>query len=269
MKEENRNCSVPFAQNLEMPMTGEEKLLVDRLVASMDFPDDPVDEVVVGPKLVLVRSGDRAAISATLDSSGDLSRSMASDLKGFSLGEAARLLYDDLLLNRCLGAAALNVGLALREDAESANALEMLESRGEGHDMVMVGDFPFTPRLRKIAGCLHLLELKDVPDRVPPEKWDEVLSHCDVAGITGTALLTRSMSRYLTGASQAFRLIIGSTTPLSPALFEHYGVDVLAGSAVADMDGLLRGVREGACISALHKTGVLRFFNMTNPKVSV
>lgn len=264
MKQENRNCAVPFAQNLEMPMTDGERLLVDRLIASMDFPEDLVDEVIVGPKLVFVRSGERAAISATLDSSGDHTESRASGLKGMSLKEAAMLLYDDLLLNRSLGAAALNVGLVPREDQESSNALDTLIARGEGRDVVMVGDFPFTGRLREAAGELHLLELKDVPGRVPPEKWDAVLRSCDVVGITGTALLTRSMSRYLTGAARAFRLVIGSTTPLSTTLCEHYGVDVLAGSMVADMEAVRRGVVEGGCISKLHRSGALRFCNVTN-----
>lgn len=266
MEEEMRNCSVSFAAGMEMPMTDGERLLVDRLIASMDFPEDRVQEVIVGPKLAFVRSGEGAAISATLGSSADLARSKAFNIKGLALAKAAELLYDDLLLNRSLGAAALNAGLKPREDAESPNALETLIARGESRDMVMVGDFPFTSRLRKAAGKLHLLELKDVPGRVPPEDWDDVLSRCEVAGITGTALLTRSMSRYLTGARQAFRLIIGSTTPLSPVLFEHYGVDILAGSAVADMDKLRGGVREGTCISALHKEGALRFLNMTNVK---
>lgn len=265
MTEENRNCDVPFARDMEMPMTAGERTLVDRLVESMAFPEDPVDEVIVGPKLAFIRSGQRAAIAATLGSSGDLSRSMAPYLEGLTLGEAALLLYDRLLLNRSLGAAALNAGLDPVADAENVNALEILTERGGGREMVMVGDFPFTPRLRKAAGKLHLLELKDVPDRVPPEKWDAVLAACDVAGITGTALLTRSMSRYLEGAGGAFRLIIGSTTPLSGALFEHYGVDVLAGSTVGDMDRLREGVRDGTCISALHKNGALRFLNMSHP----
>lgn len=266
MEQENRHCSVPFAKDMNMPLTKGERLLIDRLIASMDFPDDPVDEVIVGPKLSFVRSGERAAISATLDSAGDLRRSMAGYLEGLTLGEAALLLYDDLLLNRSLGAAALNAGLSPAEDPESPNAVDILMTRGERRDMVMVGDFPFTGRLREKAKSLHLLELKDVPGRVPPEKWDEVLRRCDVVGITGTALLTRSMSRYLTGAPQAFRLVIGSTTPLSTALFEHYDVDVLAGSLVTDMDGVRKGVRDGVCISTLHKTGALRFFNMTNRK---
>jgi hypothetical protein len=265
MAEEKRNCSVPFVRDMKMPMTSGERVLVDRLVQSMAFPDDPVDEVIVGPKLAFVRSGERAAISATLGASGDLPRSIAPYLEGLTLGEAALMLYDGLLLNRSLGAAALNAGLDPVGDGENVNALEILIERGAGRDMVMVGDFPFTGRLREAAGTLHLLELKDVPDRVPPERWSAVLGACDVAGITGTALLTRSMSRYLEESSQAFRLILGSTTPLSPVLFEHYGVDVLAGSTVGDMDRLREGVREGLCISALHKNGALRFLNMIRP----
>ncbi|MDD4364882.1 MAG: DUF364 domain-containing protein [Synergistales bacterium] len=263
MEEHKCHCTRPFAEAPERAMTGDERLLVDRLIASMAFPDDRVDEVLLGPKQIFIRSGDRGALATTLGSSSQRERFRGEKMQGATLKEAASLLYDDLLLNRSLGAAALNVALAPVADEESPNALELLLQHGKGRDVVVVGDFPFTERLREHARRLYLLELKDTPDRLAPEKWDEALSACDVVGMTGTALLSRSMAHYLKLSSRAYRVILGATTPLSEVLLKDYGVDVLAGSVVADIEGTRQGVLAGLSISKLHRTGCLDFCNMT------
>ncbi len=263
MEKTRCNCTRPFAEGADRPLDGEERLLVDRLIASMDFPDDRVDEVILGPKQIVVRSGDRAALATTLGSSSQKGLSRVESVKGRSLGDVASLLYDDLLLNRSLASAALNAALAPPVGDESPNALDLIVDRGRGRDVAVVGDFPFTDRLRQEARRLYLLELKDVPDRLDPAKWDEALASCDVAAITGTALLTRSLAHYLRMSSQAYRILLGATVPLSPVLLDLYGVDVLAGSVVVDIEATCRGVESGLSIARLHRSRCLRFCNMT------
>ena len=51
--EENRcNGAKPFVERPERALSGEEHLLIERLIASMTFPDDTVDEVILGPKSI-------------------------------------------------------------------------------------------------------------------------------------------------------------------------------------------------------------------------
>ena len=53
----------------------------------------------------------------------------------------------------------------------------------------------------------------------------------------------------------------GSTTPLSPVLFDH-GVSIISGAVVDDIDSTLRGVMQGANFHQLHHMGV-RLVSMT------
>ncbi|GAB1401031.1 DUF364 domain-containing protein [Aminivibrio sp.] len=263
MELHGRNCALPFAEGVEVPLSDDERLLIDHLIESMAAPEERVDQVFLGPKQIFLRAGSRAGLAASLGSSSRKGISTIESVRGKTLREVASLLYDDLLLNRSLGAAALNAGLEPKGDLKSPNALDLILDKGRGRDVVVVGDFPFTDRIRAEAGRLSLLELKDVPDRLDLEKWDEALASCDVAAITGTALLTRSMARHLKASPQAYQFILGATAPLSPVLINNYGADVLAGSVVVDAEKTERGVMEGLSISTLHRTGCLRFCNMS------
>jgi hypothetical protein len=51
-------------------------------------------------------------------------------------------------------------------------------------------------------------------------------------------------------------LILGPSTPLSPVLFD-YGVNLLSGSVVADIDKVLHAAGQGANFRQLHRAGVL------------
>lgn len=257
------NCAVPFAEGVEIPLSDDERLLIDRLIESMAVPEERVDQVFLGSKQIFLRAGNRSGLATTLGSSSQKGVSRVESVRGKTLREVASLLYDDLLLNRSLGAAALNAAMAPRCDQTSPNALDLILRKGEGQEVVVVGDFPFIEKIRRAASRLFLIELKDIPGRLEPEKWDEALRNCRVAAITGTALLTRSMARYLKASSRAFQVILGATVPLSPVLLDEYGVDVIAGSIVEDIGKTVEGVLQGLSISTLHRTGCLRFCNMS------
>jgi len=121
--------------------------------------------------------------------------------------------------------------------------------------VVVVGDFPFTERLGQKVGRLHLFELRERPDRTPRAEWEETLQRCQVVAITSTALLTRQMSYFLTQARQAFKILLGPSTPLSPALFDC-GADALAASLVAETGPVMDGVREGLPYHNLKRLGI-------------
>ncbi len=266
MKHDECNCAIPLAKEMAQPLSDDEHLLIDRLLGSMAFPDKRIDEVVLGQKQIFIRAGNRTGLATNLGSFCQRRVSQVDSVRGKTLLEAASLLYDDLLLNRSLAAAALNAALAPQCDQKSPNALDLILQEGKGQDVVIVGDFPFIERIREVAARIFLLELKDVPGRLEPKKWDEALESCRVAAITGTALLTRCMARYLKASSRAYQVVLGATVPLSPVLMNDYGADVLAGSIVEDEAKTRQGVTEGLSISRLHRTGCLRFCNLTRRK---
>jgi uncharacterized protein (DUF4213/DUF364 family) len=57
-------------------------------------------------------------------------------------------------------------------------------------------------------------------------------------------------------SKDALVLILGPSTPLSPVLF-NYGVALLSGSVVTDVDNVLQAVSQGANFRQVHRAGVL------------
>jgi uncharacterized protein (DUF4213/DUF364 family) len=56
-------------------------------------------------------------------------------------------------------------------------------------------------------------------------------------------------------APDALVVVLGPSTPMSPVLFE-YGVDILAGSQIIDIEGVLRTVCQGGNFRQVHRAGV-------------
>lgn len=66
-----------------------------------------------------------------------------------------------------------------------------------------------------------------------------------VVGIMGTALVNKTFRNLIKLCPEAYKVVIGPSTPLSPIMFDH-GIDVLSGVFVEDPETLLRYVGEGA-----------------------
>jgi uncharacterized protein (DUF4213/DUF364 family) len=73
-----------------------------------------------------------------------------------------------------------------------------------------------------------------------------VLPQADVVALTGTSLINHTFDD-LIGLCRpdAFVIVLGGSTPLSPVLFD-YGVDAIAGTRVVDVAAASRTVAQGA-----------------------
>jgi hypothetical protein len=119
-----------------------------------------------------------------------------------------------------------------------------------------VGRFPFIPRLRDRVGELTVLELNPNPWELPKTAAQDVIPAADVVAITGMTLINHSLENLLKLCSpQARVILLGPSTPLSPVLFD-YGVDLLCGSIVADIEPVLKAVSQGANFRQVHRAGV-------------
>jgi hypothetical protein len=84
----------------------------------------------------------------------------------------------------------------------------------------------------------------------------QLLPQADVVAVTATTLLNRTLPGILAGVrSDAFVMLLGPSTPLTPALF-RFGFDVLCGTVVDEPETVLRAVEQGAVTSQI--TGVRR-----------
>lgn len=240
--------------------TGNERRLIDDLIQAMDRPRAVISEMAVGAHFIGIKARDEtvlcAGLASTLGSRPTAEEELTVyDLQGRTLAEAARLLYEGSGFTISLGAAALNAGIIPPQNQPDLEASVMMAEKGKAGETVLVGDFPFTEKLRREVNTLHLFELREVPGRTSPARWDDILKRCRVLGLTGTTLITRAMATYLEKAPQAHTIIIGPTTPLSPVLFS-YGADVLAGCRIISPEPVFEGIRKGMSFRHFKKLGV-------------
>jgi uncharacterized protein len=143
-----------------------------------------------------------------------------------------------------LGLAALNslldpAGLPL----EDGRAQDLLASFADRR-ICMVGHFPFVERLRRQVRRLVVLELCPGEGDLPAAAAPDEIPAADVVAITGTTLVNHTLDGLLRLATGKTILLLGPSTPLHPALFDH-GVDILCGSLAVDPPAVLASVREG------------------------
>ncbi|MEW5868904.1 MAG: DUF364 domain-containing protein [Chloroflexota bacterium] len=181
----------------------------------------------------------------------------AGDLQGCSGRELVDLFYSDQPVLTSVGMAALNALLPRTpEKWIDANAEETLAQRGRGRQVALIGHFPFVPRLREKVGELTVLELDPREGDMPAEAAAQVLPKVDIVAITSMTLVNRTLPDLLKFCSaQAFVMLLGPTTPLSPRLFEH-GIDWLSGSVVTEIEPVLRVVSQGGNFRQVHRAGV-------------
>lgn len=217
--------------------------LYDRLIDSV--PEDVyIDEVTVGANWVLVRAGNLlgTAMYVPADSippthPGDWTelslKAAAEKLKSWNLGEAS------------LGAAALNAycnnrlqvfqavkthsnaGLCCRDNAFRTH-LEAVR----GRKVAVIGHFPNLEPFAE-AAQLTILERNPLPGDYPDSACEYLLPLQDFVFITGSALINKTLPRLLALSQNAYTVLVGPTTPLSPILFE-FGADELDGMLLED-----------------------------------
>ncbi len=237
-------------------------LVTDLLAAA---PDGRIISVTIGlhwtAVVAEVEGGRRCGLAATLRGAGgghdgpDVPG--AGQLEALSGRELAVLARSGGPVQRSLGFAALNALLPPQPDAWfDANAEEVIAACGAGRTVALIGHFPFVDRLRSQVGALHVLELDPRGDDLPAGAAPEVLPGAEVVAITGMTLLNDTLEGLLALCSPAATvLLLGPSTPLHPILF-GYGVDLLSGAVVEDIDAVVRHVRQGANFRQVHRAGV-------------
>jgi uncharacterized protein (DUF4213/DUF364 family) len=181
----------------------------------------------------------------------------AGRLNGRPAAELTALARSESLIEASIGFATINALLARKwEEQAERNAGEVLAREGAGRRVVLVGSFPFIPRLRERVGSLDVLDQRPGPDRLPAQAAAEVVPRADILAITGTSLINHSFEPLMALRNPGARvMVLGPSTPLSPVLFEH-GVELLSGAVVQDIDTVLQGVSQGANFRQIKPLGV-------------
>ncbi|MGD9642725.1 MAG: DUF364 domain-containing protein [Elusimicrobiales bacterium] len=184
----------------------------------------------------------------------------AGNLSGRPVRELARLALSRVGAETSLGMAAINSALPPAE-CETLNAEELITERGRGKNIAVIGHFPFTDRLRTQAKELWVFELAPKDERdLPPERMAELLPRADVLALTALTLLNGTFKNIISLCRPgAFKVLLGPSAPLSPAMFD-YGIDAVGGTEVRDIPALTRCLSQGASFRGLEgkKAVILR-----------
>ncbi len=169
--------------------------------------------------------------------------------------ELAGLLRSASPPEAALGLAAANALLGPPEGRLTEhNAESVLAARGAGRRVAMIGHFPFSERLAPSCADLWVFERGEGrrDGDLGAEMMEELLPQADVVGITSTAIINQTLPGIFDLLRpDAFVLLLGPSTPLTPGLFDH-GVDLLCGTIIVDPDAVLRAVEQGAVTSQIN-----------------
>jgi uncharacterized protein (DUF4213/DUF364 family) len=237
---------------------------VDALLDSLGN-DAPVQQIVMGAfwtEVILDTDPPRGGLASTTrasDHDGGFPVRDAGRLMERSGRELAALLKSSSTLEASIGMAAVNALLEIDEKVlTETNAEEVILERGSGRRVAIAGHFPFTPRVRKAAAECWVLELSPRPGDLPAEQAAEILPRADVVALTGTSLINHTFDGLVDLCRpDAFVLLLGPSTPISPVLFEA-GVSAISGTRVDDPAQVLRTVTQGATFRQVKRGGGLR-----------
>jgi uncharacterized protein len=161
--------------------------------------------------------------------------------------ELVRMAYSDTLLEAVIGMATINSLLNVdTANCRELNAGDLIQEKGEGRKVAIVGHFPFIQKLRKVAKELWVIEKNPREDDLEEAEAERFIPEADIVGITGTSFTNHTIGHLLELCRpDAYIVILGDTTPLSPVLFD-YGIHAISGTRVVDPDLALRCVSQGA-----------------------
>ncbi len=171
--------------------------------------------------------------------------------------ELADWINSEIPLRRSVGCAAINA-LLPRKPSQwvDQNAEEAILENGRGKKAVLIGHFPFAEHLRSELEDLTVLDLNPLGNDLPATAAPDVLPEADLVAITGMTFINHTLPGLLQLCKKdAFVLILGPSTPLSPIMAE-FGVKLLAGSIVENIPAVLAAIGQGANFRQVHKAGV-------------
>ncbi|HEY59293.1 MAG TPA: DUF364 domain-containing protein [Anaerolineae bacterium] len=172
---------------------------------------------------------------------GELTQKSAQELASFT--------RSDNPLEASIGLAAINSALSIKgSKIQELSAIEVLIKKGSGKTITLVGHFPFIPELKKAAQDLRVLELFPSGRDYSADHAYKRIPQSDIVALTSNTMINHTIVNLLTLCREnAFVMMFGTSTPMSPILFD-YRVSLLAGVEIVNPNAVMRTVSQGAIL---------------------
>lgn len=240
--------------------------LYDALIEGIP-KDSIVDELVCGAHSALVRCGEGYGFSAVMYQD-NLPPTTTSKLPGMKLRELAACIKSWNLIEASIGQAAINayynsVPVARKNGVCISNS-QFTEDRIydpfisyqnviRNKKIAVIEHFPYLEPLFQPVCDLSILARDPEEGEYPYSAAEYILPDCDYVFITCSALVDKSLPRFLDLSKKAHVVIVGPSTPLAPVL-SRFGVDNLSGFVIKDGEKALR-ICSGQEASIIYSTG--------------
>ncbi len=220
-------------------------------------------DVRVGPFWTVVSTSKGAGIASTMSGEARPHEGIpvreAGLLHKRSPVELTEMIWSKSPPEAAVGLAAINALIGKPQGRiTSEKALTILIERCKGKQVAMVGRFPFAEILRSHCGHLWVFEREHHlgPDDLSSTKMPEILPQADIVAITATTLINGTIDDVMPHvADNAWKMMLGPSTPMTSCLLDQ-GFDVLCGTVVDDIEGVLRAASQGGITKQI--TGVKR-----------
>ncbi len=227
------------------------KALLKDILSSLDL-DYRVTDIrtcVYWTAVTSFRCGLASTMAASILPSEGHQVESAGNLLPIGAKALAKLSLSDHILEASMGIAAINSMLSIDESkCIELNAKDEIHLQGEGKRIAIIGHFPFVKELRAEGQKLWVFELpgRGRPGDITGSEIETLLPQAKVVAITSTTLINHTLGDILNLiAPDAYKMMLGPSTPLSPILFD-YGFDTISGSIVVDSNQVLNCISQGA-----------------------
>ena len=179
-------------------------------------------------------------------------------LAGRAAGDLLSFLESTDKIEMAVALATANaVANRMRRDMLEGDIMDHIHV-GPDEKVGMVGNFaPMLPRLQEKSSSILIFEQIEEKkgNLLPEEEAYRLLPQCQVAMITSTSILNRTVEKILSAARSCREVILlGASTPLIPEVFAGTPVTFLSGIIVRRPQDLLRIVSEGGGMPLFKKT---------------
>lgn len=179
---------------------------------------------------------------------------LAGKLRGMSVSELATYVKSWELVEASAGLSAINSSLNTMESVKTlqeqgcvlhkeSSIFNTLVNVAGGKKVTVVGHFPVLDKLQQVCE-LSILERVPQEGDLPDPAAEYILPKQDIVIMTSSTIINKTAPRLLELSRNAFTILVGPSTPLSPVLFEM-GADMIAGLVVNDEDSVIQNVKEG------------------------
>ena len=169
-------------------------------------------------------------------------------IPGLSLREAAEGIKSWNMAEATLALAAVNAyfNTAERVDAlgvnTSAHYTDCIDFAGK--TACFIGHMRSAELIRERAKKVYIIEREPGKGDYPDSACDFILPSCDIAIITGSSLINKTLPHLLELCENAYTVLAGPSVPLCGELLD-YGIDMLSGLAVTDREKMSEHTAEG------------------------